>query len=250
MNLIDPFAEIDCLKSRLGTLCPLPEYTVRTLHEQQILGWIYHSNAIEGNTLTEKETNVVLEGVTIGGKPLREHFEVINYKKAINYVEALVHAKALLSELHIKSIHHFILKNIDDRNAGQYRHENIVVAGAEHVPPHFLNVPEAMASLIEKYGAEEHLHPVECAARLHADFIGIHPFVDGNGHTARLLMNFELIRRGFLPAIIPVWQRLEYYDALDTAHTCGEYTLFIELVAGLEQTALARYLRIIQGSPN
>jgi len=248
MNNASRFAEIDRLKSRLDSLRPLPLHTVRTLHEQQVLEWTYHTNAIEGNTLTLKETKVVLEGITIGGKPLREHFEVINHKEAIDYVEAIVQNQEALSEWQIKSIHHLVLKNIDDRNAGQYRQENVVIAGAEHVPPDFIKVPEAMAVLMDWYGKSSNLHPVECAARLHVDFVGIHPFVDGNGRTSRLLMNFELMRRGFLPVIIPVEHRLSYYDALDTAHTRGNYNPFIELVASLEQSALKRYLRIIQGS--
>jgi Fic family protein len=221
---------------------------------------------------------------------MREHFEVINHKEAIDYVEAIVGGQEDLSEWQIKSIHHLVLKNIDDRNAGQYRKENVVIAGAEHVPPGFLKVPETMASLIDWYqvvtcfdfpspnpfdtaqgrplpperafaasNGEEGkkrrhpgtivvaLHPVECAARLHVDFVGIHPFVDGNGRTSRLLMNFELMRRGYLPVIIPVEQRLSYYDALDHAHTRGNYEPFIELVAGLEQATLQRYLRVILG---
>lgn len=264
MNAVSRFAEIDRLKARLDSLRPLPEYTIRTLHEQQVLEWTYHSNAIEGNTLTLKETKVVLEGITIGGKPLREHFEVINHKEAIDYVEAIVGGQEELSEWQIKSIHHLVLKNIDDRNAGRYRQENVVIAGADHVPPDFLKVPEAMAALMAWYksvtclyspspqpspageGAKT-MHPVEVAARLHVDFVGIHPFVDGNGRTSRLLMNFELMRWGYLPVIIPVEQRLNYYDALDTAHTRGDYAPFIDLVAGLEQATLERYLRVILG---
>jgi Fic family protein len=266
MNAAIHFAKTDRLKSRLDSLWPLPEHTARTLHEQQVLEWTYHSNAIEGNTLTLKETKVILEGITIGGKPLREHFEVINHKEAIDYVEAIVQNQEALSEWQIKSIHHLVLKNIDDRNAGQYRQENVVIAGAEHLPPDYLKVPEAMVGLMAWYQSvtgnfdSPHpsplpegegvlvMHPVECAARLHVDFAGIHPFVDGNGRTSRLLMNFELMRRGFLPVIIPVEQRLAYYDALYTAHTRGDYSLFIELVANLEQATLERYLRIVQGT--
>lgn len=273
MNAAARFAEIDRLKSRLDSLRPSPEHTVCTLHEQQVLEWTYHSNAIEGNTLTLKKTKVALEGIAIGGKPLREHFEVINHKEAIDYVEAIVQNQEALSEWQIKSIHHLMLKNIDDRNAGQYRQENVVIAVAEHLSPDYIKVPEVIAGLMDWYrratgldsphpspvmsgfparhptGEETSLmHPVECAARLHVDFVGIHPFVDGNGRTSRLLMNFELMRRGFLPVIILVENRLAYYDALNTAHTRGDYSLFIELVANLEQATLERYLRIVQGA--
>jgi Fic family protein len=131
------FIEIDELKKRLDNLRPLPENTVRTLREQQILEWTYHSNAIEGNTLTLKETKVVLEGITIGGKSLREHFEVINHKEAIDYVEELVQTRAPLSEWQIKSIHHLVLKNVDNKNAGAYRQENVLISGATHRPPNY-----------------------------------------------------------------------------------------------------------------
>lgn len=241
------FAEIDQLKTQLDNLRPLPENTVRTLHEQQVLEWTYHSNAIEGNTLTLKETKVVLEGITIGGKPLREHFEVINHKDAIDYVEAIVNNRETLDEWQIKSIHQLVLKNIDTKNAGAYRQENVVIAGAEHRPPNFLKLPELMADLMTWYKNAEHLHPVECAARLHVDFVGIHPFVDGNGRTSRLLMNFELMRRGYLPVIIPVQTRFQYYEALDAAHVHGNYAPFIELIAQLEQMTLKHYLSVILG---
>ena len=239
------FTEIDALKKRLDNLRPLPENTVRTLREQQILEWTYHSNAIEGNTLTLKETKVVLEGITIGGKSLREHFEVINHKEAIDYVEELVQTREPLSEWQIKSIHHLVLKNVDDKNAGAYRQENVLIAGAIHRPPNFINIPAAMNTLMAWYENAGDLHAIERAARLHVDFVGIHPFVDGNGRTSRLLMNFELIRSGYLPVIIPVENRFNYYDALDTAHTTGDYSLFMALIAELEKQALQQYLDLI-----
>lgn len=241
------FSEIDELKNRLDSLRPLPEHTVRSLHEQQVLEWTYHSNAIEGNTLTLKETKIVLEGITVGGKSLREHFEIINHKEAIDYVEDIVRTQDALNEWKIKSIHHLVLKNVNDKNAGIYRQENVVISGAQHTPPHFLDVPPAMTTLITAYKNANALHPVERAARLHVDFVGIHPFVDGNGRTSRLLMNFELLRWGYLPVIIPVEKRLDYYEALDTAHTLGNYAPFIELVALLEKHTLARYLHIVSG---
>jgi len=248
MNTALRFAEIDRLKTRFDSLRPLPPNTVRTLHEQQVLEWTYHSNAIEGNTLTLKETKVVLEGITIGGKLLREHFEVINHKEAIDYVEAIVGGQETLSEWQIKSIHQLVLKNIDNHNAGRYRQENVVSAGAEHVPPDFIKLPELMAGLMTGYQGASGLHPLERAARLHVDFVGIHPFVDGNGRIARLLMNFELLRCGYLPVVIPVERRFEYYDMLDNAHTRSDYTAFIELTAELERAALERYLRLLTGN--
>ena len=238
--------KIDQLKSQLDALRPLPEHTVRTLHEQQVLEWTYHSNAIEGNTLSLKETKVVLEGITIGGKSLNEHFEAINHREAITYVESIVSGKEILSEWQIKNIHQLVLKNIDARNAGRYRQQNVVIAGASHTPPNFLHLPQAMTALMTWYQGAANLHPLQRAARLHVDFVGIHPFVDGNGRTARLLMNFELMRSSYLPVIIRVEQRLAYYDALDTAHTTRNYAPFLQLLAEQERETLRHYLSIIQ----
>jgi len=150
-----------------------------------------------------------------------------------------------LSEWQIKSIHHLVLKNVDNKNAGAYRQENVLIAGATHRPPNFISIPSAMNTLMAWYENAGDLHAIERAARLHIDFVGIHPFVDRNGRTSRLLMNFELIRSGYLPVIIPVENRFNYYDALDTAHTTGDYNLFIELVALLEKQALQQYLDLI-----
>ncbi len=240
-------AEIGQLKSQLDALRPLPEHTVRTLHEQQVLEWTYHSNAIEGNTLSLKETKVVLEGITVGGKSMREHLEAINHREAIDYVETIVSGEETLSEWQIKNIHQLVLKNIDDQNAGRYRQQNVVIAGASHTPTDFLQLPQAMTALIAWYQTAADLHPLRRAARLHVDFVGIHPFVDGNGRTARLLMNFELMRYGYLPVIIRVEQRLAYYDALDTAHMSQNYEPFIQLLAEEEHQTLKLYLSVIHG---
>jgi len=194
------FNRCDQLKAELDTRHPLPPHTLETLHDHWVLEWTYNSNAIEGNTLTLKETKVVLEGITIGGKSMREHFEVINHKEAIDYVEAVIAGDEAFSERLIKAIHQLVLKNIDSPNAGIYRHENVLIAGSLHRPPDFLYVPEQMTELVQSYHAFTG-HPVERAARLHVGFVKIHPFVDGNGRTARLLMNFDLMKSGFLPVI-------------------------------------------------
>jgi len=238
------FQQCDQLKKQLDALRPLPRQTVKSLHEQLVLEWTYNSNAIEGNTLTLKETKVVLEGITIGGKPMREHFEAINHKEAIDYVEAIVQQQEPLSERVIRSIHHLVLKNIDGDNAGWYRQENVVIAGAEHTPPNHLDIPQQMKALLGWYH-EFSGHPIERAARLHSDFVKIHPFVDGNGRTARLLMNLDLMLSGYLPVVIKAADRLRYYEALDKAHTEQDYSGFFELVAHVEEHALQHYLKIL-----
>lgn len=240
------FSHLDVLKSRLDALRPLPAAVVHNLHDDLVLRWTYHSNAIEGNTLTLKETKVVLEGITVGGKTLREHTEALNHRDAIAYVEDVIGKAEPFSEWQIRNIHNLILKNIDADNAGRYRTVNVVIAGAVHTPPDFLHIPERMAAFVAWYQANAiALHPVERAARVHADFVGIHPFVDGNGRTSRLLMNLELIKAGFPPVVIPVAQRLRYYEALDKAHTQADYTDFIALVAECAERGFAPYWRAL-----
>lgn len=226
------FEQLDILKARLDALRPLPPALVRNLHEDLVLRWTYHSNAIEGNTLTLKETKVVLEGITVGGKLLREHFEAINHREAILFVEQLVQSGEALTAWQIRAIHQLVLKNIDDQHAGRYRSMNVRIAGAEHTPPDAFLVPELMDQLIAWHvGDAMALHPVEHAAHLHSELVKIHPFVDGNGRTARLLMNLELLKAGFPAIILPVEQRLRYYEALDMAHSHALYEPFFELIA-------------------
>ncbi|MCA9428447.1 MAG: Fic family protein [Candidatus Omnitrophica bacterium] len=240
------FAKLDSLKQRLDDLQPLPPEVVANLHEDLVVRWTYHSNAIEGNTLTLKETKVALEGVTIGGKSLREHFEAINHRDAIAYVEAVVENREPFSAHMIRNLHALILKNIDDANAGVWRKYNVTIAGADHTPPEALEVPQLMDRFIEWHEEQStELHPVELAARTHTDFVGIHPFVDGNGRSARLLMNLDLMRAGFPPVILPVESRLAYYEAIDKAHVNGDYSAILDLIGGLAEKAFDPYFRAL-----
>lgn len=236
---------LDEMKEKLDSFRPLPLAIVNNLHEDLVLRWTYNSNAIEGNTLTLKETKVALEGITVGGKTLREHFEVINHREAIGYVESLVAAGEPLSQWHIKSIHQLVLKNIDTENAGSYRKVNVVISGAHHVPPDSLGVTDAMERLVDWCEEAQHLHPVERAARLHADFVKIHPFIDGNGRTARLLMNLELMKSGFPAVVLPIENRLEYYEALDLAHVSDNYTPFLQLMIDIAAHGFEPYWRAL-----
>jgi Fic family protein len=236
---------IDADKETLDAARPLPQHTVASLREKLVLEWTYHSNAIEGNTLTLRETKVVLEGITVGGKSLREHFEVMNHRDAILYVEDIVSKAEALSEWQIRNIHGLVLKGIDDSQAGRYHCENVVIAGASTTPPDFLHLPTEMAALIEWYATAGAMHPVERAAELHTRFVKIHPFVDGNGRTGRLLLNFELMKDGYPPAIIRKEDRLAYYDALDEACVSGDYSDITRLVANSVQRSLDTYLDVL-----
>ncbi|WJY27545.1 MULTISPECIES: Fic family protein [Sporosarcina] len=240
------FEIIDEKKARLDAARPLPAYTLKSLKEKLFLEWTYNSNAIEGNTLTINETKVVLEGITVGGKTLREHLEVINHRDAIQYVEEIVRNEEPLSEWQIKNLHRLVLKGIHEEHAGVYRKEQVFISGANHRPPaHFL-IQEEMEQLLRWYETEgTHLHPVERGAMLHALFVGIHPFIDGNGRTSRLLLNLEIMKEGFPAVVIKVSNRLAYYEALDKAHTTGNYDDFIALVAREVEDSLDLYLSVL-----
>lgn len=238
------FDEIDILKNELSAVRPLSAVSLASLREDLIVKWTYNSNGIEGNTLTLKETKVVLEGITVGGKTIREHLEAKNHQEAIYYLEEIINQKEELSEWQIKNIHHLILHGIDDDHSGKYRTVNVVVSGAEHIPTDSLLIQEEMEKLIAWHKSASGMHPVERAARLHTDFVGIHPFIDGNGRTARLLLNFELMKSGYAPVIIKKEDRLSYYQALDLAHTKGSYREFIEMVGRLELGMLQDYLAV------
>jgi len=240
------FKEIDLKKKHLDQSRPLPIHSVKSLLNHVLIDWTYNTNAIEGNTLTISETKVVLEGMTIGGKTMREHLEVINHRDAIDFLQEIVQKNELLTEWTIKSIHRLVLKGIQDDVAGVYRNENVLIGGASHRPPDHVLVQELMEQFVSKVENEwSTIHPVERAAKVHAEFVKIHPFIDGNGRTSRLLMNYELMKVGFPPAVIKAIDRARYYDALDHAHTTGNHEPFIQLVSHSVNESLDLWLSVI-----
>ena len=243
----DFFGDIDKKLEKLNNKRPLSKETVKSLQKTINLEWTYNSNGIEGNTLTLKETKVVLEGITIGGKSVVEHLEAINHENAIEYLEELINAKTEITEWNIKNLHQLILKGIDDDNAGKYRNQNVTISGANHIPPEYVVVPELMEKLIINYKDWDDYHPIIRAALLHGELVKIHPFIDGNGRTSRLIMNMELMSCGYVPVIIKKENRLKYYEALDKGHTTKDYTDFVKLVAEAENHMLDRYLEVIGG---
>ena len=177
----DFFDEIDSKKELLESKRPLPRETVNSLRENDILNWTYNSNAIEGNTLTLMETKVVLEGITVGGKHMREHLEAINHRDAIEYLEELVKKENEMSEFDIRNIHNLVLKGIDDDIAGIYRTGQVIISGAKHMPPKGILVNEQMEQLITRYKEWcKRYHPLIVATLLHGEFVKVHPFEDGN----------------------------------------------------------------------
>ncbi|MCT6924198.1 Fic family protein [Metasolibacillus sp.] len=240
------FQQIDKKKAVLDAKRPLPKYTVQSLREKLFLEWTYNSNAIEGNTLTINETKVVLEGITVGGRTLREHLEVINHRDAIRYVEEVVQKEEPFSQWQIKNLHHLVLKGINDKYADVYRDQQVFISGATHTPPAPFKIQEQMNALITWYETEaQQLHPIARGAMLHVIFVGIHPFIDGNGRTSRLLLNLELMKNGYPPIVIKVENRLAYYNALDKSHVMKDYQDFIMLVASEVEASLDLYLSAI-----
>lgn len=237
------FKEIDKKKLVLDKKRPFPQYTLKSIREKLLLEWTYNSNAIEGNTLTLMETKVVLEGITVGGKTLKEHLETLNHREAIFYVEDIVKNEEELTEWQIKNIHSLILKGIDDKYAGIYRDQKVLISGAEHIPPNPFLIKDEMESFIHWYNkVGQKLHPIERASMVHIIFVGIHPFIDGNGRTSRLLLNLELMKSGYPPIIIKKENRLKYYNALDKAHTIKDNKDFINIVVEELNATIDLYL--------
>lgn len=241
------FTEIDEMKRKIDQYRPFSKRLAESLHEKLIIEWTYNSNAIEGNTLTLSETKVVLEGITIGGKSIVEHLEAINHREAILFIEELIGNSESLSEWHIKCIHGLILKEIDGLNAGKYRTENVVIGGAVHIPPKHYEIDLLMQNLIMEYKEEwKTFHPVLRATLLHGEFVKIHPFIDGNGRTSRLLLNFELMKNGYTPIIIKKENRSRYYEVLDHAHTTMDYKPFLEFIAELVEESQLLWLSLFE----
>jgi Fic family protein len=236
---------LDYAKKLLSKYRPFPPAILNKLREQWLVEWTYNSNAIEGNTMTLRETRLVLEeGLTIGGKALREHLEVINHKEAIEFVEELIKPKGPLEERDVKDIHALILRKIDDKYAGRYRDIQVRITGSKHTPPDALHLPQDMSRFAKAYLKNFKGHAVEQAALAHYHLVSIHPFVDGNGRTARLLMNLILMKGGFPPAIILKNDRRKYYDVLEKAHG-GKIDDFVFFVGRSLERTLALYMEAV-----
>ena len=243
-ELVQMLERASAKRARLDAARPLSPLILNRLREQLDVEWTYHSNAIEGSSLTLRETQLVLQhGLTVGGKPLREHLEAINHQHAIRFVEALADRDEPITEYVVRSIHALVLRTIDDEEAGRYRRVQVYITGSEYVPPEPVAVPGLMADLGDWLNSDEvgALHAVEQAALSHFRLVHVHPFTDGNGRTARLLMNLLLMRAGYPPAVIRVDDRPAYYDALDAAHG-GNTEPFVRLVAEAAERALDTWL--------
>lgn len=208
------------------------------------LRFTHHSTAMEGNTLTLMETKVVLEdGVSVGGKELREIYEVINHKKAYDYVKRCIAANKPLTENIVKDLHATLTENI--MVGGIYRNQEVRISGAGFTPPVGNEMYLQVKNFYEDLNRKKDLNPIELAAWTHAEFVRIHPFIDGNGRTSRLLMNYQLMSRGFLPVSVDKETRLDYYNALEQYAVNDDLNPFADFVADLEEERLDVYLKMI-----
>jgi Fic family protein len=239
LNLPHPLLErLDMKKAQLDAMRPLPGIAVKRLRETIAIEWTYHSNAIEGNTLDLVETKLVIEeGITIKGKSLREHLEVVNHYEAIDKVVALAQPDSIISEKIILDLHSLILEKIEKDYAGRYRNFAVRIVGANFVPPNHVKVPELMTDLVEWLQQNPlRLHPLLLATAFHHRFVFIHPFADGNGRTVRLLFNLMLMAKGYPPAVILKQDRQKYYRALHQADTGTLAPLALLMVQAAERT--------------
>lgn len=237
-------AQIDRKKIELDGRRPLTAGEVERLNEEFIVEYTYNSNAIEGNTLTLRETDLVLRGLTIDRKPLKDHMEAVGHKEAFEYVRELVSDQVPISERVIKQIHYLVLADKKD-DRGVYRRVPVRIMGAQHEPVQPYLIQAKMEQLLQDF-ANSTEHIVTKLARFHIEFEGIHPFIDGNGRTGRLLVNLELMKAGFPPIDIKFTDRLAYYNAFDEYHVKHDLSAMENLFAGYVNARLDKYLKILQ----
>ena len=237
------FSRVDALKTQLAKRRPLTQGEFKRLQEEFLVEFTYNSNAIEGNTLTLRETALVLEGVTIDQKPLKDHLEAVGHRDAFLYIQQLVTDKNTISERMIKDIHSLVLIDRPD-DKGVYRRIPVVIMGAYHEPPQPYLVPIQMEQLIAEK-KETKRHPIENAALFHLDFEGIHPFIDGNGRTGRLLLNLTLMQHDYPPINVKFADRKRYYACFDSYYRDKTAAPMIEMLSEYLEERLIRYLEII-----
>ncbi len=250
MNYLPPSlrTRLDQKLKTLQSLRSLPPTAIKKLREQFEIEMTYNSNAIEGNSLTLKETYLVIhEGITIKGKPLKDHLEAKDHHEALEFLHELIshNAQPTLSEHLIRTLHQLVVKKTDEEYAGKYRTSNVFIGGADHTPPDALQVPQEMRKLLVWFlNTRKKIHPVELSALLHHKLVHIHPFFDGNGRTARLVMNITLMRSGYPLVVILKNDRKKYYRALSQADK-GDYSLFVKFIAQAVERSLDIYLRTL-----
>ena len=243
-NFLSLFEKIDSLKAELDSKRPLTKGETERLREEFLIDYTYNSNAIEGNTLTLKETAMVLEGMTIDQKPLKDHLEAVGLRDAFLYVEDIA-KDAKINEAVIKNLHSLILIDRPD-DKGVFRKIPVTIMNAytQPVQPYLIE-PKLTELLLENEKRKKELHPIERIARFHLEFEGIHPFIDGNGRCGRLLLNLDLIQNGYPSINVKFTDRKKYYSAFDAFYEQNDMTPMVELIGKYVMERLEQYLNIL-----
>lgn len=253
-NLDELYEQLSDLKKCLDSFRPFNTAQLANLQEAFDTEYTYESNRIEGNTLTLMETDLVIhKGITIEGKPLKDHFEAVNHLNAIDYIREVVKNQTAFDRKTLLDIHALILQGIDRSNAGSYRRVNVRISGSRHVCPAYEKVPDKMDEYFSWYAShKDSLHPVQLAAEMHEKLVSIHPFVDGNGRTARLVMNLILLQSGYPITVIASdrTRRTNYYDTLEACHLSAgsDNSRFKLLIAKYVKAWVFKYLEFL--APN
>lgn len=239
------FRRIDALKAALTKRRPLTQGEVEALRKEFLVEFTYNSNAIEGNTLTLRETAMVLEGMTIDKKPLKDHLEAVGHRDAFVYMEELARKGTPITSHEIRAIHSLVLGDRPE-DKGRFRRVSVRIAGAYATPTEPFLIEEKLEELLKEDKArQKKMHPIERIALFHLIFEGIHPFIDGNGRTGRLLMNFELIRQGYPTVNVKFADRKQYYDAFDAYYRDDNAGAMVLLVGHYVAERFEEYLRIL-----
>jgi len=230
-------------KKELDNLRPFSKASLKRLKENFDIESTYNSNAIEGNTLTKSETRLVIEeGITIGGKSVREHFEAINHKKAIDFIESIVKEKKTITKDIICKINSLVLDNIEEEEKGIYRLRKVHIEGASFIPPKPDLIPKLMEEFLKWLNENKNkINTVDFVALAHEKFVFIHPFIDGNGRVARLLINLILMQKGFPPSVILKTERKKYIRTLEEAHN-EDYAPFVNFIARNMERSLSLWI--------
>ena len=243
----DILKKIDSIKTKIDAHRPIDAHMLKQLREYFRVGMTYSSNALEGNSLTETETKIVIEdGITIGGKPVKDHLEALGHSEAYDLLFRLAKHQDI-TEVNIKELHRLFYYRIDEDQAGKYRKQKVIITGTTFIPPAPEKIPDLMKSFVAGIPDDRSKHhSVEYAAILHRKLVTVHPFIDGNGRAARLLMNLALLQAGYPVAIIPPVLRREYLDTLNKTHE-GDNKAFNKFIAGVCYESSKEYLRLLEG---
>lgn len=248
-TLQDLLQKADSYKQKISSARPLAKEELKSLDDYFRIGFTYSSNALEGNTLTISETKILLEdGITVGGRPLKDCYEAVGHGAAYDFMLELARQQDMcITEDTIKKLHRLFYQKVDDNQAGQYRSVQVYISGTEYIPPAPDEIPQLMKHLTDQIRSSlGTLHPIELAAMAHKRLVDIHPFIDGNGRTARLLMNLILVNAGYGVVSIPPILRNDYINALSASRRLNDMEPFFKLIVECVIETERDYCRLIK----